>query len=71
MPSACHVRQGFHPCTPGSVSARRQAVAIFHASTKSISRSAGRSAVAAIAYRTACRLVDERTGQVHDYTRKG
>jgi hypothetical protein len=46
-------------------------VAIFHASTKSISRSAGRSAVAAIAYRTACRLVDERTGQVHDYTRKG
>jgi hypothetical protein len=27
--------------------------------------------VAAIAYRTACRLVDERTGQVHDYTRKG
>ena len=46
-------------------------MAIFHASTKSISRSAGRSAVAAIAYRTACRLVDERTGQVHDYTRKG
>lgn len=46
-------------------------MAIFHASTKPISRSAGRSAVAAIAYRTACRLVDERTGQVHDYTRKG
>ena len=46
-------------------------MAIFHASTKSISRSAGRSAVAAIAYRTACCLVDERTGQVHDYTRKG
>lgn len=45
-------------------------MAIFHASTKPISRSAGRSAVAAIAYRTACRLVDERTGQVHDYTRK-
>ena len=46
-------------------------MAIYHASTKPISRSAGRSAVAAIAYRTACRLVDERTGQVHDYTRKG
>lgn len=47
------------------------AIAIYHASTKPISRSAGRSAVAAAAYRSGSELVDERTGLVHDYTRKG
>jgi ATP-dependent exoDNAse (exonuclease V) alpha subunit len=46
-------------------------MAIYHLSVKTVSRSAGRSAVAAAAYRVAQRLVDERTGQVHDYTRKG
>lgn len=46
-------------------------MAIFHASTKPIARSAGRSSVAAAAYRTGCELVDERTGLVHDYTKKG
>jgi ATP-dependent exoDNAse (exonuclease V) alpha subunit len=46
-------------------------MAIYHLSVKTVSRSAGRSAVAAVAYRVAQRLVDERTGQVHDYTRKG
>jgi hypothetical protein len=35
-----------------------------------MSRSSGRSATAAIAYRAAERIVDERTGEVHDYTRK-
>jgi len=49
----------------------RIAVAIFHASTKTISRSAGRSATAAAAYRAGVELVDERTGLVHDYTRRG
>jgi len=46
-------------------------VAIYHASTKPIARSAGRSAVAAAAYRAGSELVDARTGLVHDYTRKG
>jgi hypothetical protein len=36
-----------------------------------ISRSAGRSATAAAAYRSASVIPDERTGEVHDYTRKG
>ena len=50
---------------------RRRPVAIYHASTKPIARSAGRSAVAAAAYRAGVELVDVRTGRVHDYTRKG
>lgn len=45
-------------------------MAIYHAHTQPIARRAGRSAVAAAAYRTGCELTDERTGQVHDYTRK-
>ena len=36
-----------------------------------ISRSAGRSAVAAAAYRARARLEDERYGKVHDYSRRG
>ena len=46
-------------------------MAIYHASTKPIARSAGRSAVAAAAYRAGVELVDARTGLVHDYTRRG
>ena len=46
-------------------------MAIYHASTKPIARSAGRSAVAAAAYRAGVELVDARTGLVHDYARKG
>lgn len=46
-------------------------MAIYHASTKPVARSSGRSAVAAAAYRSGQELVDERTGLVHDYTRKG
>jgi hypothetical protein len=45
-------------------------VAIFHLSVKTISRSAGRSATAAIAYRSGEKIIDERTGLIHDYTRK-
>lgn len=45
-------------------------MAIFHLSVKTISRSAGRSATAAIAYRSGERVIDERTGIVHDYTRR-
>ncbi len=39
-------------------------------SVKAISRSAGRSATAAAAYRAGEKVVDERTGEIHDYTRK-
>ena len=46
-------------------------MAIGLASVKSISRSGGRSATAAAAYRTGQNITDERTGQIHDYTRKG
>lgn len=62
------VRQGaYAPCTP----IQNSPMAIYHASTKHVTRSAGRSAVAAAAYRGGCALTDERTGLVHDYTRKG
>jgi ATP-dependent exoDNAse (exonuclease V) alpha subunit len=35
-----------------------------------VSRSSGRSATAAIAYRAAERIIDDRTNQIHDYTKK-
>ncbi len=44
--------------------------AIYHLSVKVISRSAGRSAVAAAAYRSAGRLHDERIDRTHDFTNK-
>ena len=46
-------------------------MAIYHLSVKTISRSAGRSATAAAAYRAGVEITDERTGEIHDYTRKG
>jgi hypothetical protein len=46
-------------------------MAIYHLSVKAVSRSAGRSATAAAAYRAGCKITDERTGEIHDYTRKG
>ncbi len=45
-------------------------MAIFHLSVKVISRAAGRSAVAAAAYRSADRLHDERLDRAHDFTNK-
>ena len=45
-------------------------MAIYHLSIKTISRSAGRSATGAAAYRAGVEIVDERTGVIHDYTRK-
>ena len=50
-----------HPC---------DTMAIFHLSVKTISRSAGRTATAAAAYRAGVRITDERTGEIHDYGRK-
>ena len=46
-------------------------MAIFHLSVKIHSRSTGMSAVAGAAYRAGQALEDERTGEVHDYTRRG
>lgn len=45
-------------------------MAIFHLSTKPIQRSAGRSAVAAAAYRSAIKLTDETTGTTFNYEKK-
>ena len=45
-------------------------MAIYHFDASVISRSKGRSSTAASAYRAAERVVDRRTGEVHDYTRK-
>ncbi|MEL5879850.1 MobQ family relaxase [Cereibacter sphaeroides] len=44
--------------------------AIFHLDVRTVSRSDGRSAVAAAAYRSASRLHDARTGLTHDFARK-
>lgn len=46
-------------------------MADYRLSVNVISRADGKSAVAAAAYRHACRLQDERTGQICDYSRKG
>lgn len=46
-------------------------MAIFSLETKAVSRANGSSAVASAAYRSGTEMVDERTGQVFDYTRKG
>ncbi len=45
-------------------------MASFHLAVKTVGRSAGRSATAAAAYRAGWEIADERTGIVHDYTRK-
>lgn len=45
-------------------------MAIYHFSVQIISRSNGSSSVASSAYRAGEKLEDERTGVVHDYTRK-
>ncbi len=45
-------------------------MAIYHLSVKPVSRSSGRSAVAAVAYRVAERLENRRDGMVHDFSRR-
>ncbi|WP_182180664.1 MobQ family relaxase [Methylobacterium radiotolerans] len=46
-------------------------MAIYRLEAKIVGRSRGHSATAAAAYRARTRIVDERTGLVHDYTRRG
>lgn len=45
-------------------------MAIYHFSGSIISRSQGRSAIASAAYRSGEKIVDERLGMTHDYTKK-
>ncbi|MDF2627211.1 MAG: MobA/MobL family protein [Symbiobacteriaceae bacterium] len=45
-------------------------MAIYYLNAQVIGRSAGRSATGAAAYRAGERIVDERTGQVFDYTKR-
>ena len=45
-------------------------MAIYHLSVKPISRTDGRSATAAAAYRAAIQISDARTWKLHDYRRK-
>ena len=45
-------------------------MAIYHLEAKMVSRGAGRSAVAAAAYLSCSRLLNEYDGVQHDYTRK-
>lgn len=45
-------------------------MAIYHLSVKPISRSSGRSSTGAAAYRSAEKVIDSRTGEIFDYTRK-
>lgn len=45
-------------------------MASYHLSVKTIKRSAGRSVVAAAAYRVGERIECQREGRIHDYTRK-
>ena len=45
-------------------------MAIYHFQMKTMSRSAGKSATAAAAYRAGQKIEDERTGQTFDYSRK-
>lgn len=45
-------------------------MAIYHQTINIIDRKSGRSAVAAAAYRAGEKIDDERTGEIHDYSRK-
>ncbi len=45
-------------------------MAIYHFQMKTLSRSEGRSATAAAAYRAGQKIEDERTGQTYDYSRR-
>ncbi len=45
-------------------------MAIYHMSVKPVQRSKGRSSTAAAAYRAGCKIEDNRTGLIHDYTKK-
>ena len=62
--------RGQTPLTPTAHYARMYFMAMFHLSTKPISRKSGRSAAASSAYRSGGKIEDKRTGLTHDYTKK-
>lgn len=45
-------------------------MAIYHFSAQVIGRAAGRSSTAAAAYRAGVEILDQRTGVIHDYTKR-
>ena len=45
-------------------------MAIYHLSTKPVSRSSGRTATASIAYRAGIAIKDERTSKEYNYTKR-
>ncbi|WP_089290834.1 MULTISPECIES: MobQ family relaxase [unclassified Azospirillum] len=59
-----------HSFGMSAASRREKAMAIYHCSASTIGRSRGRSIVAAAAYRAGIALTDQRTGLLHDFTRK-
>lgn len=66
-------RQLFQSCKFSKLNLKQKRIstmANYHAHLKSISRADGRSATGAIAYRAACKIVDERTGLEFDFTKK-
>jgi ATP-dependent exoDNAse (exonuclease V) alpha subunit len=66
--------RGFHgaaaPAKSRSFRRSRFCMAIYHLSTKPVSRGQGRSSTAAAAYRAGDRVLDLTTDQTFDYTRK-
>jgi hypothetical protein len=66
--SLCSRARGLRPSTP--CTDPKIAVASYHLSIKTIGRSQGRSATGAAAYRSGTRIIDERTGVLHDYRRR-
>jgi len=59
-----------HFVTCASYGVKIWGMAIYHMSAKAISRSTGRSATGAAAYRAGERITDERTGLTFDYGKK-
>jgi len=59
-----------NPYNPLLIESGINEMAIYHCTTKPISRSSGRSATASSAYRASEKIIDLRTGLVHDYTKK-
>lgn len=57
-------------CAPAAGWWQNRPMAIYHLSVKPVQRSAGRSSTAAAAYRAGKKIIDERTGEIHDYRRK-
>jgi len=70
LPYVIRAPLGIHSGRTTSALPLGNTMAIFHLSVKTISRSSGRSATGASAYRAGERIKDHQTGEIHDYTRK-